>query len=221
MVKKSDAGKASLDDADLRNLGKDIPRLLARFHNLMTTLRSFGIVAVYRHLEHRDIRPEACMTSASRSLDLMAFHGDKWLFEPWLEEHLERLRLRQGRVRFLLSQTVDAKTIDRCKELKKARGGVFDVRFFDDSAIFRIIIVDDAHLLLGHYGYEVIEKDGTNAKGWKSPQLFIEDGREWSLLIPFREMFKTTWEKAQPLEKIGPSSVTTAIKREFQPSTRS
>lgn len=213
------ANKARIDNDTLQRFGIEIPKTISEFHTLLTILRSFGFLGAYQHLDDSDIKPEACIKKASRSLDLMAFHGEKWLFEAWLEPELERLRLRQGKVRFLLSKDIEDRTLDRCKLLTKAYPSVFSARLFSESPIFRAVIIDDLYMLLGHYGYEVIEKDGRNAMGWKSPQLFIEDNRHWSLLIPFRELFRITWEQAKDVKafKADTEDENNTIKREFHP----
>lgn len=196
--------KANLNNKLLEQFDKEFPKTVEELNVLLKILKSFGIISAYQHLNNPEIVPEVCLNKASRSLDLLAYHGDKWLFEPWLTQQLERLRLRQGKVRFLISDSINSKSVARCSELMNAFPNVFKVRIFRESAIFRVIIIDDAHLLLGHYGYEVIEKDGNNAQGWKSPQLFIEDNRQWSLLIPFREMFRIAWENASEIHAVNP-----------------
>jgi hypothetical protein len=219
MRKRNDKHKASLDDVAVRRLSTDIPRTVAECARLLSTLRAFGIVATYAQLEQEEIMPEACMRSASRDIEIMAFHGDKWLFESWLEPQLQRLRLRQGKARFLLSDTIDERTRTKCRELRHSHSEVFEARLFSEPAFFRAIIIDDSRLLLGHYGYEVIEKDGSNAKGWKSPQLLIEDNKNWSLLIPFRGMFRNAWDKAEVVEAGAPADKGT-VKRDFHPTNR-
>lgn len=217
MMKKNNVKKAILEETTLKTLGQLIPDAIAKSHTLLSILKSFGIQSIYEHLTHPEIMPEACMQRASRSLQLMAFHGDKWLFEPWFEQELHRFHLRQGKVEFLLSETIDKKTVDRCKELLAKYHDVFSVRIFSENAIFRLVIMDDSWLLLGHYGYEVIEKDGNNAKGWKSPHLLIEDNKDWSFLIPFRELFRINWRKAKDITIAFDNDSSRVIKREFQP----
>lgn len=218
MSKKSK--KASLNDNTLNRFGKELPETISEFYTLLNILKSFGITSAYEHLENPETLPKSCINKASRSLDVMAFHGDKWLFESWFETDLERLRLRQGKVRFLLSDTIDSKTVNRCKELIDKYPSVFSVRVFSETAVFRTVIIDDNFLLLGHYGYEVIENDGLNAKGWKSPQLYIEDNKHWSLLIPFKELFRTSWDKSNDVSLIDSNkSSNSVIKREFQPKS--
>jgi hypothetical protein len=210
--------KASIDNSTIYRFGTEIPKTIAEFNVLIDVLKSFGILAVYQQLDYPEILPVSCLKRASRSLDLMAYHGDKWLFETWFVPELERLRLRHGKVRFLISDSINTTTLNKCQELIKEFPKVFSVRLYQETSIFRTIIIDDAYLLLGHYGYEVIEQDGKNAKGWKSPQLFIEDNKHWSLLIPFKELFTQCWDKAQEIAAIIDSPSNTVIKREFHPS---
>jgi len=209
--------KSTLDIETINNFGKIIPKTISEVKIMLEILKSFGISTVYEHLEHPEIIPKSCIDMVSKTLDLMAYHGDKWLFEPWLELYLERLRLREGKVRFLLSDTCNTKTLNKCDELMKKYPEVFFVRVFSEKAIFRIVLIDDKIMLLGHYGDEVIEKDGKNAKGWKSPQLFIEDNKNWSLLIPFRQLFRINWEKSKKLDDyLSKPSDTKSYKREFE-----
>ena len=218
MTKRGDRTKATLDEAALGRLQNDIPRAIAEFHDLLKIMRSFGVVGAYGHLEHEEVQPKACMARASRCLDLMAYHGDKWLAEDWFEPELERLRLRNGLVRFLLSDNIEQETRDRLSVLCARFPKTFKARLFAQSAKFRTVLVDDNQLLLGHYGYEVIEKDGSNAKGWKSPQLLIDDNNSWSFLIPFRAMFQEIWDDAPPVEPHAGQDATR--RREFKPMER-
>lgn len=209
--------KAVLEEGTLKTLSKLIPDAISESHTLLSILKCFGIQSVYEHLGHPEVSPISCMKRASRSLKLMAFHGDKWLFEPWFEPELHRLHLRQGTVQFLISETIDIKTVERCRELLAKHPDVFAVRVFSENAIFRLVLIDDNLMLLGHYGYEVIEQDGNNAKGWKSPQLLIEDNKNWSFLIPFRELFKINWDRARDIKTLFGDNSSGVIKREFQP----
>jgi len=218
MGKKSK--KSTLDNGIIDNFGKLIPKTISEVKTTLEILKSFGVLSVYEHLEHPEIVPESCIKLASISLDLMAFHGDKWLFESWFEPNLERLRLRRGRVRFLLSDTCEPATFKKCKELMNRYPSVFSVKVFSENAIFRIILIDDKTMLLGHYGYEVIEGDGKNAKGWKSPQLLIENNKNWSLLIPFREMFRINWERSKELDHYLNDDLDIVTTREFKPESR-
>jgi hypothetical protein len=213
MIKKP-LKKATLDPQKLDILGTEYTQVILEFHELLKILKEFGLLSAYNHLEHSEAKPEACLKRTSRSLDLLAFHGEKWLFEDWFELELDRLRRRQGKVRFLLSSTSNEKTVEKCIQLMRSHK-VFSVRLFDDPAIFRCVIVDDRFILLGHYGHEVIEKDGENAKGWKSPQLYIEDNGQWSLLIPFRGLFRTMWDRAS---EISVPENTAAKRRDFHPT---
>lgn len=215
MPRRNNHRKAVIDDKALQQLGVDIPGMITRCHELVRILRSFGVVAAYECLEHQEIVPEACLKRASRYLDLMAHHGDKWLFEPWFKTELDRLRARHGTVRFLLSNTIETRTVTQCRELMANYSDTFEARLFAGSTVFRAVIIDHTHLLLGHYGYEVIEKDWSNAKGWKSPQLFIEDNKEWSLLIPICALFGAAWEKAAIIERSTPPRIDSAVKRDF------
>ena len=208
--------KAHLDAEALRRFGREVPQTIAEFYSLLAILKSFGICTAYEQLEHPEITPEACLARASRSLDLLAFHGDKWLYEEWLYPALERLALRRGQVRFLLSHTIEQKTVARCIEVMSRFPELFYVRTYSNPSTFRVIIIDESRMLLGHYGYEVIERDGTNAKGWKSPQLFIEDNHNWSLLIPFRQVFRNIWETASEL-RVLQEPATSTVRREFHP----
>ena len=147
----------------------------------------------------------------------MAFHGNKWLFKPWLKANLERLRLREGRVRFLLHISTEEASLREALALKQQFPSTFDMRLFKPSPIFRLVIVDEAHILLGHYGHEVIEEDQTNAKGWRSPQLYVEDNNNWSLCIPFRQLFEQTWASALSLEEALKSVPSSRQARDFVP----
>ncbi len=208
--------KATIREAELAQLAHSLPTHLEELRLLLDVLKRFGVINVYEHLANDEITPRSCIAKASRSLDLMAFHGDKWLFEAWFEAELERLRLRKGNVRFLISSTISSHTKKRGQELIEKFPRVFSMRVFDDSAIFRVVIIDDNHLLLGHYGYDVIENDGLNAKGWKSPQLFIEDNCNWSLLIPFREFFRMNWERGTDIAFVKAENEAIVKTREFR-----
>lgn len=207
-------GKANLDHAVLKRLGTEIPQALYELHTLLTILKSFGIIAAYRQLDQAEVTPEACLKLAAHTLDLLAFHGHKWLFENWFESHLQRLALRHGKVRFLLSDSSDSKTITKCQQLMERHSKVFSAKIYTDLPTFRAVLIDDRLLVLSHYGYEVIEQDSQNLQGWMSPQLLIEENRDWSLLIPFRELFHQIWENAKNIRDPEPTS--NVIKREFK-----
>ncbi|MGE0040948.1 MAG: hypothetical protein AB7V01_07160 [Vicinamibacterales bacterium] len=215
MMKKQ-AGKALISDEIMAQLSQGIPHTVANLRCLVRTLRLFGLSAAYERLDHPDVTPKACFHRAKRQLDVMAHHGDKWLNEDWLEGELARLKAKGGGVRFLLSNSSSPTTVARCKSLQ-ASSSAFEARFFDGNAIFRAIFIDTTLLLLSHYGIEVIEKDWNNKKGWRSPQLLIEDNDHWSLLIPFRAIFRVAWEKASPLSLAPVDSGGGITKRAFQP----
>lgn len=181
---------------------REDPRALDAIEELATiarVLRAFGIVDAVDELQDLRVRPEACMTAAQQSLFFMGYHGEKWRDEPWFPRELERLKRRDGEVRFLISAQTEMSGLEKFRQLQKTYAPTLQVRLMNERSLFRMVCIDRHRLLLGHYGNEVINEDGTNAKGWKSPQLLVEQGSEWSLIIPFLMLHNAVWLRSDPL----------------------
>lgn len=179
----------------------EIPDDLARVLRVMT---QFGIVNAFDRLDIPAVEPKACMTEAQTSLDLLAFHGNKWLGEEWLAPQLDRLHRRKtARVRFLLSEDLPAISRPILGSLHARYPKTFEARTFQrDRAYFRLVFINEHRMLFTHYGAEVIEERKDNVKGWGSPQLVVDMSREWSLAIPFRQYFERAWNEAERLTTI-------------------
>jgi hypothetical protein len=165
-----------------------------------TVLAEFGIVEAFPELRVEDVTPEACMKSAADSLWFMGYHGRKWIGEPWFRRHLARLhRHRTADVKFLLATGASDSEIETLAALLDDFGGIFEVRISPEPPVFRLVIIDKTHLVLAHYGHEVIDAQGANAAGWSSPQLIVKHGPEWSLIIPFMMLYRRLWDRSTSL----------------------
>ncbi|MGW1618483.1 hypothetical protein [Streptomyces sp. NPDC002172] len=167
---------------------------------LARVLSMFGVVGGTETLTEELVRPETCMRQAQTSLHFMGYGAGKWRSESWFATELERLSRREGEVRFLISRNTEERALDSLAELQRAFARTLSVRLMNDRSLFRVVIIDRRQLILSHYGHEVILGNGQNAQGWQSPQLIVENGTEWSLIIPFMILYNEIWAKADPLD---------------------
>jgi hypothetical protein len=170
-------------------------------------LRDFGVVGGVEHLLDPSVRPESCMKDARNSLHFMGFGARKWRQEPWFAEHLTRLHRRDGEVHFLIGKDASSEARDALANSMHRFPGTFEARVMAERSLFRLVIIDRRKMVLSHYGHEVIMEDGTNAMGWQSPQLLIEQGPEWSLIIPFTMYYSDIWNKSEPVAHIESISI--------------
>lgn len=162
-------------------------------------LMDFGVVGGAENLLDPSVHPESCMREAKNSLHFMGFGARKWRQEAWFAENLERLHRRDGEVQFLIGADSDKPGREKLASLMHQFPGTFEARVMSDRSLFRLVMIDRQKMLLAHYGHEVIMEDGSNAMGWQSPQLLIEQGSEWSLIIPFTMYYKDIWNRATPV----------------------
>lgn len=175
---------------------------LKRLADLLEVLELFGIQDSCLKLHEERVTPKACLTEAYMHFDLLAYQGNKWCNELWLDAQLERMRLKDGTVRFLLSTTTSDENKERLMELSSKFSNTFYVKFFNERSLFRCIFIDNAKMIFTHYGYEVIDQEGINAKGWESPQLIVDMKANWSLAIPLRQYFNDLWAKSKSIEEL-------------------
>jgi hypothetical protein len=170
------------------------------FARLARVLTHFGVVDGTESLLEESVQPETCMRQARTSLHFMGFGARKWRQEPWFRVHIERLHRRDGEVKFLVGRDSDPEGQKALKDLMEAYPRTFEARTMNERSLFRIVIIDKHRMLMAHYGHEVIMEDGQNAMGWQSPQLVVEQGTEWSLIIPFMMYYNEVWSRASPFE---------------------
>lgn len=176
-------------------------------------LMDFGVVGGAETLQDASVQPVTCMKEALYSLYFMGFAARKWRQEQWFPEQLARLHRRDGEVHFLIGHESDHDGRIPLANLMHQFPGTFQARVMPDRSLFRLVIIDRHKMLLAHYGHEVIMEDGTNAMGWQSPQLVIEQGSEWSLIIPFTMYYKEIWERSEPLTTLDTRTVEADRKR--------
>lgn len=169
---------------------------------LLDILEQFGVTAAYSSLKNSPVEPAQCMSRAKHSIRVYMYRGRKWLGEGWFEKGLGRLRRAGGTVKLLLSNEIlqQEEELDRANRLLREYPKTLTIRLFDHVPMWRIVLIDKRIAVVGHYGHEVIDEDGENKKGWASPMIELEEGSEWSLLVPFRALMYREWDRAQPHE---------------------
>jgi hypothetical protein len=179
----------------------------------LNVLRTIGIrnweVSITSGTSTRD-----CIVRSQNGLDFLGIAASKWNREA---QHLRKMLVRHasngGRARFLLlnpdgevcrhfetiknvpTGSVSAAIKENVVQLQRLadEGLPVQVRFYDSSPHFRIVVIDNNLLILGIYSY-------LTDSGEDTPQLLLDGTpRAWSFYYSYTSYFEKLWNAAMPV----------------------
>lgn len=171
-------------------------------------LEQMGIVKIVPTTTEGEGSTESILSECDNNFSFMGIAANKWIHGAMnFDMTMKKILARNGSVRFILlnpisitaknmsiaSQQVDSymreKILNNIRELKKYYdlGLKIQVKVFSYMPVFRIAIVDDEKIFLGHYK---VNNDGSHL-----PQLILQ-GKNKILFRQFWDYFNVTWNRS-------------------------